>query len=122
MASLMLDNALARLDGALAQLEAAAQRRVEAERGRANLPATADDARAIGRMFERALGRRAFDDELAALVALVAGERARYAGRDDAARALAGHAADGSDDLARDAARTAAANAILNLDDFLTRS
>ncbi len=37
MASLMLDNALARLDGALAQLEAAARRRVEAERGRANL-------------------------------------------------------------------------------------
>ena len=82
----------------------------------------ADDARAIGRMFERALGRRAFDDEVAALVALVAGERARYAGRDDAARALAGRAADGSDDLPRDAARTAAANAILNLDDFLTRS
>ncbi len=37
MASLMLENALARLDGALAQLEAAARRRVEAERGRANL-------------------------------------------------------------------------------------
>lgn len=37
MASLMLDNALARLDGALAQLEGAARRRVEAERGRANL-------------------------------------------------------------------------------------
>ncbi|WP_349236429.1 DUF4164 domain-containing protein [Bosea vaviloviae] len=37
MASLMLENALARLDGALAQLEAAARRRVDAERGRANL-------------------------------------------------------------------------------------
>jgi hypothetical protein len=33
----MLDNALARLDGALAQLEGAARRRIEAERGRANL-------------------------------------------------------------------------------------
>ncbi len=33
----MLDNALARLDGALAQLESAARRRIEAERGRANL-------------------------------------------------------------------------------------
>ncbi|OJV04422.1 DUF4164 family protein [Bosea sp. (in: a-proteobacteria)] len=37
VASLMLDNALARLDTALGQLEAAARRRVEAERGRANL-------------------------------------------------------------------------------------
>jgi hypothetical protein len=37
VASLMLDNALARLDGALAQLEGAARRRIEAERGRANL-------------------------------------------------------------------------------------
>lgn len=37
VASLMLENALARLDGALAQLEAAARRRIEAERGRANL-------------------------------------------------------------------------------------
>lgn len=37
MASLMLDNALARLDGALTQLEAAARRRIEAERGRAQL-------------------------------------------------------------------------------------
>lgn len=37
MASLMLDNALARLDGALAQLEGAARRRIEAERGRSNL-------------------------------------------------------------------------------------
>lgn len=33
----MLENALARLDGALGQLEAAARRRIEAERGRANL-------------------------------------------------------------------------------------
>ncbi|POR49902.1 DUF4164 family protein [Bosea psychrotolerans] len=37
MASLMLENALARLDGALGLLEAAARRRIEAERGRANL-------------------------------------------------------------------------------------
>lgn len=37
VASLMLDNALARLDSALGQLEAAARRRVEAERGRGNL-------------------------------------------------------------------------------------
>jgi uncharacterized protein YlxW (UPF0749 family) len=37
VASLMLDNALARLDGALAQLEASARRRIEAERGHANL-------------------------------------------------------------------------------------
>lgn len=37
MASLMLENALTRLDGALGQLEAAARRRIEAERGRANL-------------------------------------------------------------------------------------
>jgi len=37
VASLMLDNALARLDGALGQLEAAARRRIEAERSRANL-------------------------------------------------------------------------------------
>ena len=37
VASLMLDNALARLDGALGQLEAAARRRIEAERGRGNL-------------------------------------------------------------------------------------
>ena len=37
MASLMLDNALARLDTALGQLEAAARRRVEAERGRGTL-------------------------------------------------------------------------------------
>lgn len=37
MTSLMLDNALARLEGALGQLEAAARRRLDAERGRANL-------------------------------------------------------------------------------------
>jgi uncharacterized protein YicC (UPF0701 family) len=37
VASLMLENALARLDSALAQLEAAVRRRVEAERSRANL-------------------------------------------------------------------------------------
>jgi predicted nucleic acid-binding Zn-ribbon protein len=33
----MLENALIRLDSALAQLEGAARRRIEAERGRANL-------------------------------------------------------------------------------------
>jgi hypothetical protein len=59
---------------------------------------------------------------VARLVALVADERARYAGRDDVARVLAGRAAEGSTDLARDAALVAAANVILNLDDFLTRS
>ncbi|WP_262328768.1 DUF4164 domain-containing protein [Bosea sp. BH3] len=37
VASLMLDNALARLDGALGQLEAAARRRIDAERSRSNL-------------------------------------------------------------------------------------
>ncbi|AMJ61242.1 DUF4164 family protein [Bosea sp. PAMC 26642] len=37
MASLKLESALARLDGALGQLEAAARRRTESERGRANL-------------------------------------------------------------------------------------
>ena len=37
MASPALDHALSRLDGALGQLEAAARRRLEAERGRANL-------------------------------------------------------------------------------------
>ena len=37
MASPMLDDALARLDTALGLLEAAARRRIESERGRANL-------------------------------------------------------------------------------------
>ncbi|HEV7337233.1 MAG TPA: DUF4164 domain-containing protein [Bosea sp. (in: a-proteobacteria)] len=37
MASPALDHALSRLEGALGQLEAAARRRLEAERGRANL-------------------------------------------------------------------------------------
>ncbi|WP_332683266.1 DUF4164 domain-containing protein [Bosea sp. (in: a-proteobacteria)] len=37
MASPVLDHALSRLEGALGQLEAAARRRLEAERGRANL-------------------------------------------------------------------------------------
>jgi hypothetical protein len=84
--------------------------------------AHSDDAVAVRAMLERALGRRAHDDEVARLVALVADERARYAGRDDVARVLAGRAAEGSTDLARDAALVAAANVILNLDDFLTRS
>jgi chromosome segregation ATPase len=37
VASPALDHALSRLEGALGQLEAAARRRLEAERGRANL-------------------------------------------------------------------------------------
>lgn len=37
MASPVLDHALSRLEGALGQLEAAARRRLEVERGRANL-------------------------------------------------------------------------------------
>ncbi len=81
-----------------------------------------DDAVAVRAMLERALGRAAYDDEVARLAALVASERARYAGRDDVARTLAGRAAEGSVDLARDAALVAAANVILNLDDFLTKS
>jgi hypothetical protein len=75
-----------------------------------------------GAMLERALGRAAYADEVERLAALVASERARYAGRDELARTLAGRAAEGSADLARDAALVAAANVILNLDDFLTRS
>ena len=84
--------------------------------------AHADDASAVRAMLERALGRAALDAEVARLVELVARERTRYAGRDDLARHLAGKAAEGSTDLARDAALVAAANAILNLDDFLTKS
>jgi hypothetical protein len=81
-----------------------------------------DDAVAVRAMLERALGRAAYADEVERLAALVASERARYAGRDELARTLAGRAAEGSADLARDAALVAAANVILNLDDFLTRS
>jgi hypothetical protein len=84
--------------------------------------AHADDAVAVRAMLERALGRAAYADEVERLAALVASERARYAGRDELARTLAGRAAEGSADLARDAALVAAANVILNLDDFLTRS
>ncbi|MBI1304028.1 MAG: DUF1553 domain-containing protein [Phycisphaera sp.] len=84
--------------------------------------AHADDAAAVRAMLERALGRRAHDDEVERLAALVASERVRYAGRDELALVLAGRAAEGSIDLARDAALVAAANVILNLDDFLTRS
>jgi hypothetical protein len=79
------------------------------------------DAAAVRAMLERALGRTAHADEVARLVALVGSERERYAGNDAPARVLAGRAADGSVDLARDAALVAAANVILNLDDFLTR-
>ena len=82
----------------------------------------ADDAVAVRSMLERALGRTALREEVARLATLVGAERARYAGRDDLARTLAGRAAEGSTDLARDAALVAAANVILNLDDFLTRS
>lgn len=84
--------------------------------------AHADDAMAVRMMLERALGRTAYDEEVARLVELVRSERLRYAGRDELARTLAGRAAEGSTDLARDAALVAAANAILNADDFLTRS
>ena len=84
--------------------------------------AHADDASAVRAMLERALGRAALDAEVARLVELVARERTRYAGRDDLARHLAGKAAADSTNLARDAALVAAANAILNLDDFLTKS
>ena len=84
--------------------------------------AHADDASAVRSMLERALGRAASDAEVARLTALVASERTRYAGRDELARHLAGKAAADSTDLARDAALVAAANAILNLDDFLTKS
>jgi hypothetical protein len=84
--------------------------------------AHADDASAVRAMLERALGRAALDAEVARLVELVARERTRYAGRDEIARHLAGKAAADSTDLARDAALVAAANAILNLDDFLTKS
>ncbi len=80
------------------------------------------DADAVRAMLERALGREAREDEVARLAALVASERARYEGRDDLARHLAGAAAEHSTNLARDAALVAAANAILNLDDFLTKS
>jgi len=84
--------------------------------------AQSNDAAAVRAMLERALGRAALEPEVVRLAALVASERARYAGRDDLARHLAGKAAAGSTDLARDAALVAAANAILNLDDFLTKS
>ena len=84
--------------------------------------AQTDDASAVRVMLERALGRDAFEPEVAQLVAFVATERARYVGHDDLATTLAGRAAVGSTDLAHDAALVAAANVILNLDDFLTRS
>ncbi|MFM7051479.1 MAG: PSD1 and planctomycete cytochrome C domain-containing protein [Planctomycetota bacterium] len=80
-----------------------------------------DDAAAVRAMLERALGRPALAAEVARLASLVRGERARYAGREDVARVLAGRAGRDSTDLARDAALVAAANATLNLDDFLTK-
>jgi hypothetical protein len=84
--------------------------------------AHSDDRAAVRLMLERAFGRTAQDGEVARLVELVTSERARYAARTELARTLAGRAAEGSTDLARDAALVAAANAILNADDFLTRS
>ncbi len=81
-----------------------------------------DDAAAVRVMLERALGRTAREEEVARLVELVTNERARYAEHAELARTLAGRAAEGSTNIARDAALVAAANAILNADDFLTRS
>ncbi len=81
-----------------------------------------DDTIAVRAMLERALGRTARAEEVDRLVELVTSERARYAERTELARTLAGLAAHDSTDLARDAALVAAANAILNADDFLTRS
>jgi hypothetical protein len=84
--------------------------------------AESDDAAAVRVMLERALGRSARAEEVARLVELVTNERARYAEHAELARTLAGRAAEGSTNIARDAALVAAANAILNADDFLTRS
>ena len=84
--------------------------------------AHSDDSAAVRLMLERAFGRTAQDGEVVRLVELVTSERARYAARTELARTLAGRAAEGSTDFARDAALVAAANAILNADDFLTRS
>jgi hypothetical protein len=84
--------------------------------------AESDDAAAVRVMLERALGRVARAEEVARLVELVTNERARYAEHAELARTLAGRAAEGSTNIARDAALVAAANAILNADDFLTRS
>jgi hypothetical protein len=84
--------------------------------------AESDDAAAVRVMLERALGRTAREEEVARLVELVTNERARYAEHAELARTLAGRAAEGSTNIARDAALVAAANAILNADDFLTRS
>jgi hypothetical protein len=84
--------------------------------------AESDDAVAVRVMLERALGRTARAEEVARLVELVTNERLRYAEHAELARTLAGRAAEGSTNIARDAALVAAANAILNADDFLTRS
>ena len=80
-----------------------------------------DDRRAVRTMLERALARTATDTEVGVLVDLVSGERIRYAAEPSRAAALAGPMGQGSADLAGAAARTAAANAILNLDEFLVR-
>jgi len=87
--------------------------------------ANSDDSAAVRAMLERALGRAARGDEVARITELVTQEHARYAGHDDLAAKLVGAAAAAgapSPGLARDAALVIAANAILNLDDFLTKS
>ncbi len=81
-----------------------------------------DDAKAVRSMLERALGREARANEVAQLVTLVAGERTRYETHAELAATFAGLAAVDAPNLARAAALVAAANVILNLDDFLTRS
>ena len=89
--------------------------------------ASSDDSAAVRAMLERALGRAARTDEVARITELVTQERARYAEHADLAAKLVGASAAASTaapaaDLARDAALVIAANAILNLDDFLTKS
>ncbi len=88
------------------------------------------DVAAVRVMLQRALGRDGYDDEVTTLTQLVTRERERYATHEPEARILSGDAASAvepsatqdSVDFARNAALVAAANAILNLDDFLTRS
>lgn len=84
---------------------------------RADAPATAERDRLVAAEIVRhALLREARDEELDRLVALADAERARLAGDPAATRALA----DGDDVTL--AAWTVAANAVLNLDEFLSRS
>ena len=93
-----------------------------------------DDVDAVRVMLQRALGRDGYDDEVTTLTALVTRERERYSAHESEARLLSGDASIAAQsagesstnanavDFARQAALVAAANAILNLDDFLTRS